>query len=112
VVDISSDEEYLIPDTSWDEKFTKKLFSDLNRELLGPVDDGKVIILNDSDEEEEDVADTEATPSSTAKSLAPTVSTIDVDDVLEGVQDSSNDDRTPDRAQGSSSSGGDEARLP
>jgi hypothetical protein len=37
VVDLSSssDEEGLIPDTSWDEEFTKRLFGDLNRDVLG-----------------------------------------------------------------------------
>jgi hypothetical protein len=50
VVDLSLDEEDLIPDTSRDEEFVKRLFGDLNRELLGLSDDGKVIILSDSDE--------------------------------------------------------------
>jgi hypothetical protein len=74
VVDLSSssDEEDLIPYTSWDE-FTKRLFGDLNREVLEPPDDGKVIIFSDSDEEEEeareeDTTDVEATPSSAIKS--------------------------------------------
>jgi hypothetical protein len=67
VVDLSSssDEEGLIPDTSRDKEFVKKLFSNLNRSVIGPPDDGKIIILSDFDEEEEvheeDVANTEAT---------------------------------------------------
>jgi hypothetical protein len=84
----SSDEEDLIPYTLWDEEFTKRLFGELNRELLGPPGDGKVIILSDSDEEEEvceeDAANAKAAPSSTVKSPAPTASTTDADDAPEG----------------------------
>jgi hypothetical protein len=68
MVDLSSflDEEGLIPGTSRDE-FTRRLFGDLNRDVLGPSGDSKVIILSDSNEEkeevrEEDVVDAEATP--------------------------------------------------
>jgi hypothetical protein len=86
-VDLSSDEGDFFLDTSWDEEFTRKLFGDLDRSLLGLPNDGNVIILNDFDEEEE---------------------------VREegGVQNDSNDYRTPDRAQGNNSSGGDEVGSP
>jgi hypothetical protein len=47
----SSDEENFIVDTSHDAELTKKLFGDLNRDILGPPTDGKIIILDDSDEE-------------------------------------------------------------
>jgi hypothetical protein len=52
VVDLSSssDEEGFITDVSWDEEFVKRLFGDINRDVLGPPGDGKIIILNDSDE--------------------------------------------------------------
>jgi hypothetical protein len=55
VVDLSlfSDERDLIADVSWDEVFVRRLFGDLNRDVLGPPDDGKIIILSDSDKEEE-----------------------------------------------------------
>jgi hypothetical protein len=55
VVNLSSsfDEEDLIADVSWDEEFTRRLFGDLNHNFLGPPNDGKIIIINDSDEEEE-----------------------------------------------------------
>jgi hypothetical protein len=64
----SSNEEGLILDTSCDEKFTRKLFSDLNHDVLGPPDDGNVISLKDSDDEEEEVCkedsiDAKAVPS-------------------------------------------------
>jgi hypothetical protein len=55
VIDLSSslDEEDIIAVTSRDFEFTQRLFGDLNRVVLGPPDDGKVIILDDSDEEKE-----------------------------------------------------------
>jgi hypothetical protein len=53
VVDLSSDEEDIFPDTSRDEEFAKKLFGDLNRELLGLPGDNNIIVLSGSDEEEE-----------------------------------------------------------
>jgi hypothetical protein len=82
VVDLSSssDEEALIPDTSRGEEFTRRLFGDLNYAVLGPPGDGKVIILSDSDEEEEvheeDAADAEAAPSSAMKSPALTANIL------------------------------------
>jgi hypothetical protein len=52
VVDLSlsSDVEGIIPDTSRYEEFARRLFDDLNRGVLGPPGNGKVIILSDSDE--------------------------------------------------------------
>jgi hypothetical protein len=110
VVDLSSssDGKGLILDTSWDEEFAKRLFGDLNHSVLGPPGDDKVIIPSDSDEEEEvreeDVIDAKATPSSAVKSPAPTASADDVDDADKC--------RSPDRAIGDSSGGGDEASSP
>jgi hypothetical protein len=43
----------LVVDTSRDEEFTRKLFGDLNRDILGPPDDGKIIIIDDSDDSDE-----------------------------------------------------------
>jgi hypothetical protein len=43
----------LVVDTSHDEEFTRKLFGDLNRDILGPPDDGKIIIIDDSDDSDE-----------------------------------------------------------
>jgi hypothetical protein len=105
----SSDEESLIANTSRDEEFAKRLFGDLNRNFLGPPDDGKIITLSDSDEEEEEVheektTDTEAMPSYVACSSAPTTSANDANDANKG--------DTPDRVIGGSSSGRDEADLP
>jgi hypothetical protein len=109
-VDPSSylNEECLIPDTLRDEEFTMRLFSDLSRGVLGPPDDGKVIILSDFDEEEvvreEHAANAEAAPSSAVKSPTPTASTDDANDT--------DKDRSPDRTIGGSNSGGDETDLP
>jgi hypothetical protein len=106
VVDLSSssNEEGLILDTSRNEEFARRLLGDLNRGVLGPHGDGKVIILSDSDEGEEvrveDAVDAEATPSSAVKSPAPTASTDDAVVTNKG--------RSPDRVIGDSSSSGDE----
>jgi hypothetical protein len=43
----------LVVDTSRDEEFTRKLFGDLNRDILGPPGDGKIIIIDDSDDNDE-----------------------------------------------------------
>jgi hypothetical protein len=110
VVDLSSssDKGDLIADVSWDEEFTKKLFDDLNCDVIGPPSDDNIIILNDSDEEEEvheeKVADIEAAPSSAARSSAPTTSGDDADGTYKS--------NTSDRATDGCSSGGDEAGLP
>jgi hypothetical protein len=78
VVDLSSDEEDMFPDTSRDEEFARKLFDDLNCGLLGPSDNSNAIVLNDSDEEkevcEEDAADAEAAPPSVGNFPGPTIS--------------------------------------
>jgi hypothetical protein len=63
--------------------------------LLGPPGDDNVIILSDSDEEEEAcnevTVDSEAAAPSVVNSLTP-VSTDNVDDAPDGVQDDSSDD--------------------
>jgi hypothetical protein len=116
VVDLCSDEEDAFSNTSRDEEFTRRLFGDLNRGLLGPPSDGNVLFLNDSDEEEEVreeiTTDAEATPPSAVNSLTPTVSVIDANDASDGVQDDSSDGRTPNWVQNDSSDDGDEADLP
>jgi hypothetical protein len=84
----SSDEEGLIPDTSWDVEFTKNLFGDLNHDVLGPPGDDKIIILNDSSEEEEEVRKektigAEDVPSFATRSPISTITT-DTDDAPTG----------------------------
>jgi hypothetical protein len=105
----SSNEEGLIADTSCDEEFAGRLFDDLNHDFLGLPDDVKIIILSDSDEEEEEVCeekitDVEVVPSSATRSLAPTAFDDDADDADKG--------DTPDRVIGGSNNDRDEADLP
>jgi hypothetical protein len=45
-------EDWNVPDTSWDEEITSKLFSDLNCDLLGMPSNGLVIVISDSEEKE------------------------------------------------------------
>jgi hypothetical protein len=54
-IDLSSslDEENFIVDTSHDAELAKKLFGGLNHDILGPPGDGKIVVLDDSDEENE-----------------------------------------------------------
>jgi hypothetical protein len=99
----SSGEEDFFADTSWDEELTRKLFGDLNRDILGSPGDGKIIVLsdsNDEDEAHEDAAvNTEAVPPSAVNSSVTLTSVADADKTPDGVQDDSSD-------------GGDEAGSP
>jgi hypothetical protein len=100
---LSSSEEDSVADTSRDEEFTRKLFGDLNRDILGPPGDGKIIIISDSDDEDETHEDTavhaEVAPPSTANSADSPTSTSDVDETPDGVSEDNAD-------------GGDEAGSP
>jgi hypothetical protein len=97
---LSSDEENFIADTSCDTEFARKLFGDLNCDILGPPGDGKVIILDDSDEEKEasneKTAGTKLTATSAAVNSMPTASTA-ADDAPEGVKNDNSDDQGPDQ---------------
>jgi hypothetical protein len=99
----SSGEEDSVIDTSWDEELTRKLFGDLNRDILGPPSDGKIIVLSDSDDEDETHEDAavnaEAAPPSAVNSTDSPTSTPDADDTSDGVPDDNAD-------------GGDEAGSP
>jgi hypothetical protein len=105
VVDLalSSSEEDSIADTSRDEEFARKLFDDLNRDILGPPDDSKIIVISDSDDEDETHEDAtvnaEAAPPSAANSVDSPTSASDVDETPDGVSDDNAD-------------GGDEADSP
>jgi hypothetical protein len=52
-VTLVSGPSLLVVDTSRDEEFTRKLFGDLNRDILGPPGDGKIIIIDDFDDDNE-----------------------------------------------------------
>jgi hypothetical protein len=100
---LSSGEEEPVADTSRDEEIARKLFGDLNRDILGPLGDGKVIVISDSDDEDETHEDAavnaEAAPPSAANSVDSPTSTSDVDETPDGVSDDNAD-------------GGDEAGSP
>jgi hypothetical protein len=97
---LSLDEENFIADTSCDAEFVSKLFGDLNRDILGLPGDGKVIILDDSDEEKEasddKMASTKLAATSAAVNPAPTASAV-VDDAPEGAKNDNSDDQGPDQ---------------
>jgi hypothetical protein len=97
---LSSDKENIIAGTSRDAEFTKKLFGDLNRDILGPPGDDKVIILDDSNEEkeasDEKTVDIELVAASTAINPAPTASTV-ANDASEGAKNDDSDDQGPDQ---------------
>jgi hypothetical protein len=136
VVDLSSpsDEEEHIHDTAHDFEFTQHLFGELNRDLLGPPDNGNVIILSDSDEGKEvaheeksasveDVATSAAVNSvSTAsaddintpaeKSSTPAASPTDTDNDPEVEPNDSSDGLTPGPKVEEGNIGGDEGGAP
>jgi hypothetical protein len=97
MVDLASSlgEEDFFADTSWDEELARKLFGDLNRDILEPPDDGKIIVLSDSNDEDEAHEDAtvnaEATPPSAVNSAVTPASTSDADETPNGVQDDSSD---------------------
>jgi hypothetical protein len=93
----SSGEENFFVDTSRDEEHARKLFGDLNRDILGPPSDGKIIVLSDSDDEDEAHEDTavnaKAAPPSAVNSPVTPASAFDADETPDGVQDDSSDGR-------------------
>jgi hypothetical protein len=105
VVDLalSSGVEESIADTSRDEEFARKLFGDLNRDILGPPGDDKIIVISDSDDEDETHEDAavnvEAAPPSATNSADSPTSASDVDE-------------TPDGVSNDNADGGDEAGSP
>jgi hypothetical protein len=100
VIDLSSssDEEDLIAATSRDFEFTQRLFGELNRAVLGPPDDGKIIIFSDSDEEEVCEEKTTSTEGATASAVVNPASnaSVDVDDAPAGAKNDNSDDQTLD----------------
>jgi hypothetical protein len=103
---LSSDEGDLIADVSRDEEFARRFFGDLNHDVLGPPGDDKIIILSDSNKEEEvrkeKAINIEGAPYSDVRSPTPTAFAVDA----------TYKSNTPNRASGGCNSGGDEAGLP
>jgi hypothetical protein len=105
IVDLasSSGEEDFFADTSRGDELARKLFGDLNHDILGPPGDGKIIVLSDSDDEDEAHEDAavnvETAPPSAVNSADTPTSAPNADETPDGVQDDNTD-------------GGDEAGLP
>jgi hypothetical protein len=105
MIDLSSspDEENFIVDTSHDAELAKKLFGDLNRDILGPPSDRKIIVLDDSDEEneaqEEKTASIESTTASSSADSAISVPTS-VDDAPAGAKIDNSDEQAADGGDG------------
>jgi hypothetical protein len=118
VVDLSSssDEEGLIDDVLRDDEFVRRLFGDLNCDVLGPSCGGKIIIPSDSDEEEEEVREektTDTEDATTSVAVNPdSTAFVDVNDAPMGVKNENSDDRTPDQDADDNSGSGDDAGLP
>jgi hypothetical protein len=108
MIDLSSslDEENLITTTSRDFKFTQRLFGELNRAVLGPPDDGKIIVLSDSDEEEVREEKTTSTEDATASAAVNPASTAsaDTDDTPAEAKHDNSDGQAPDQEVGGDNS--------
>jgi hypothetical protein len=116
VIDLSSfsDEEDLIASTSHDFEFTQRLFSELNRVVLGPPSDSKIIILSNSNEEEarkEKTIGTKDVVASTTVNPASTTS-ADTDDAPTKAKYDNSDDQGPDQEAGDDNDSGDDADEP
>jgi hypothetical protein len=111
VIDLSSssDEEDLITATSRDFELAQRLFGELNRAVLGPSDDGKIIILSDSNEEEAREEKTTRNEDVTASAVVnPAPTSADTDNAPMGAKNDNSNDQTPDQeARCDNSSGGD-----
>jgi hypothetical protein len=136
VIDLSSssDEKDSIADTFRDFEIAKRLYGELNSDLLGSSGDGNVIILSDSDEEkeeaheeksvgtEDEVASAAINPVSTTsaddtgttveKSSTPATSPVDVDDDPRVKPNDNSDGLAPGSKMEEGSDGGDEADSP
>jgi hypothetical protein len=95
----SSDEEETIPDTSCDFEFAQHFFNELNCAFLGPPGDGKIIIINDSNEEKEEALEEKSTGAEdmTASATVNPTSTISTDDTNAhaGAKNNNSDDKGP-----------------
>jgi hypothetical protein len=85
-----------IVDTSRDEEIARKFFGDLNRDILGPPSDSKIIILDDSDNDDEAQEETTA-------EIESTIAPASADDALVKARIDNSDDQGP----GQEADGGD-----
>jgi hypothetical protein len=91
----------LVVDTSRDEEFARKLFGELNRDILGPPGDDKVIIIDDFDDDdavqEEGTTDIDPTAVPASAVDAPTgtsVTNSDAQGSEQEVNDGSDSERS------------------
>jgi hypothetical protein len=114
VIDLSSssDEEDLITATSCDFVFAQRLFGELNRAVLGSPDDGKIIVLNDFDEEEVCKEKTTSIEDVTASTVVNPTSTASADDAPVGAKNDNSDDQGPDQEAGGDNDIGDDVGEP
>jgi hypothetical protein len=96
----SSDEENFIIDTSCDAELAKKIFGDLNCDILEPLGDGKIIVLDDFDKEnraqEEKTDSIEATAASASADPASSAPTS-ANNAPAGVKINNSDNQGPDQ---------------
>jgi hypothetical protein len=106
---LSSDEENFNVDTSRDAELVKKLFSYLNRDILGPPGDIKIIVLDDFDDKiearVEKTAGIEPTTSPTSADLALSAPTRS-NDAPAGAKIGNSDDQGPDQEADGGNGGG------
>jgi hypothetical protein len=109
----SSDGEDLILDTSRDFEFAQQFYGELNRALLGPPGDDKIVILSDSDEEKEVAREEKSTgtiDTAASATINPTsTSFVDSADAPAGARNNNIDHQGPDHEAGSGDSGRDDA---
>jgi hypothetical protein len=84
------DPSSFIVDTSHDEKLARKFFGDLNRDILGPPGDDKIIVLDDSGD------DGEVQEEKTAN-IESTTTPASVDDAPAEARIGNSDDQGPDQ---------------
>jgi hypothetical protein len=96
----SSDEENFIADNSRDAELAKKLFGELNCDILGPLGNSKIIVLDDSNEEneaqEEKTTGIESMTASASTNPASSALT-NADDAPTGAKIDNSDDQGPDQ---------------
>jgi hypothetical protein len=87
-----------IVDTSRDEELVRKLFGDHNRDILRPLGDGKIIVLDDSNDDgeaqEEKAADIESTTAPASTDDAPVEARINNSDDQRPTQEADGGDNS------------------
>jgi hypothetical protein len=93
-----------IVDTSRNEELTRKLFGDLNRDILGPLGNGKIIIIDNSNDDGETQEKT--------TDIKSTAAPASVDDAPAEARIGNSDDQEPDKEVDGSDNNGRSAGDP